>query len=302
MTRQALVTIVVPVYNHCQYLAECLDSVVGQTVHDWEAVVVDDGSTVGDPSAIVQETGDERIRLLRHDRNKGLAAARNTGIRESSGDYILPLDADDRLAATFLEETLEALTARARCDAVFTDFLAFGFRSGRLPYRVRDVKALLRDQWIPGAGAMFARRLWETTGGYCEADALRHGNEDWEFWLSVAEHGLRATHVPRPLYCYRQHAESMVTRLHYHDYLTREFIYDRHRALFDRYRMKHAFLAGGYLSSAKAHWRKGERFEALGLGRRAFRLAPADCVRSLSRYTRRWLRNQWVAPRLISTP
>jgi glycosyltransferase involved in cell wall biosynthesis len=283
------VTIVVPVYNHSEFLVECLRSVVAQTVAGWEAIVVDDGSVSGDVAAIGRSIGDGRISVIRHDRNRGLAAARNTGIRAGSGEFVLPLDADDKLAPTFLEETRGALRA-SPCDAAFTDFLAFGVRTGVLPYRVRDVRALLTDQWIPGPGTLFRRTLYEAAGGYCEADELRPGNEDWDFWLSAAAHGLRATHVPRPLYLYRQHVASMVTRLQYHDYSTRVFISERHRSLFDRYGLTNAFLSDGSFSSAKASWRKHERRRAVRLGVRSFLLSPAGCVRSVADPTIRQLR------------
>jgi hypothetical protein len=212
------------------------------------------------------------------------------------------LDADDRLAPTFLADVLEALHAADGCNVVFTDFLAFGVRNGRLPYVVRDVKALMKDQWIPGAGSLFRRTLWEAAGAYCEADALRPGNEDWDFWLSAAEHGLRATHVPRPLYLYRQHGASMVTRLQYHDYETRTFIYQRHRPLFDRYGMKNVFLSGGYLCSAKAHWRRRERRHAMKLGVRSFLLSPGDCLRSVVDYVVRQLRPRRFAGHAAEMP
>jgi glycosyltransferase involved in cell wall biosynthesis len=278
---RALVTIVVPVYNATQYLHECLSSVVAQTVRDWEAVVVDDGSLRGDSGAVVREVGDGRIRLVRHRVNRGLAAARNTGISQARGYHVVPLDADDRLAPTYLQQTLDA-SEKGEYDAAFTDFQVFGDLEGRTSYSVRDVPALLTEQWIPGAGTLFRRSLWEAVGGYCEADALRPGNEDWEFWLSAAERGFRAVNVPEPLYLYRLHAESMMRRLEYHDYQTREFIYRRHPALFDRYRLKNAFLSRGYLSSAKAHWRKGERPRAIALAARSLVLAPADCLRRLA--------------------
>jgi GT2 family glycosyltransferase len=237
--------------------------------------------TVGDAEAIVRAIGDERIRLVRHGRNRGLAAARNTGVKEGSGELIVPLDADDCLAPTYLAEVIDALEARPECHAAFTDFVAFGAWSGPLPYAMRDVPTLLKEQWIPGAGTLFRRSLWEAVDGYCEADTIRHGNEDWDFWLNAAKRGLRVTHVPRPLYLYRQHPDSMVNRLQYYEHLTREFVHHRHRALFERYGMGHAFLSGGYFSSAKAHWRKRERRAAVMLGVRSLVLSPSGCVRSV---------------------
>ena len=293
--RRPLVTVVVPVYNHVDYLEECLASVVAQTERDWELVVVDDGSTQGDIAMIVEGVRDPRIRLLRHVRNRGLAAARNTGMRLAGGEHLLALDADDRLEPTFLAETLRTMRGDGAHNAVFTDFLAFGVRSGRIPFQVRDVRTLLKEQWIPGSGTLFRRSLWDSTGGFCEDEALRPGNEDWDFWLSAAECGLRAARVAQPLYWYRQHPDSMVLRLQYHDSRTREFIYRRHQALFDRYRMRRVFLGGGYLVSAKAHWRRHERLRAIGLSLYSFWLAPVDCVSSLAQQSVRRLCRRYTA-------
>jgi glycosyltransferase involved in cell wall biosynthesis len=288
-----LVTIVVPVYNYTEFLYECLSTVISQTMSSWETIVVDDGSSRGNSLAVVQSIGHERIRLIQHSENRGLAAARNTGIRAAQGRFIVPLDADDRLAPTYLEKTLAA-AGDGECNAVFTDFLAFGASSVRMPFRVGSVQTLMREQWIPGPGTLFPRELWEAVGGYCEADTLRPGNEDWEFWLSAADHGLKAVHVPEPLYMYRIHSESMMKRLEYCDYITREFIYSRHRALFDRYNMKSAFLSGGYLSSAKAHWRRRERRRAISLGVRSFSLSPGGSVRWLGEQALRLVRRHLV--------
>jgi glycosyltransferase involved in cell wall biosynthesis len=292
----------VPIYNHSQYLAECLESLTAQTAGDWEAVVVDDCSTTGDVSAIVETLGDRRVRLIRHEHNRGLAASRNTGMRAGGTEFVLPLDADDKLAPRFLEEAFAAVQTPGSCDAVFTDFMAFGVRGGRIRFQVRDVKALLTGQWIPGPGTLFRRTLWERAGGYCEADELRAGNEDWDFWLSVAEHGLRAVHVPEPLYLYRQHAESMVTRLQYYDHLTRLFIYDRHRALFDQYGMKNAFLSGGCFCSAKARWQKHERRQAVSLGIRSLLLSPSGCTHSVVDQVVRLLRTRAFADQAPHIP
>jgi glycosyltransferase involved in cell wall biosynthesis len=286
------VTIVVPVYNQSEYLSECLASVVAQTAAAWETVVVDDASTHGDVAAVVRAIGDGRIRSVRHATNRGLAAARNTGIREARGELVLPLDADDKLASTFLAETIEALERKQPCDAVFSDFMAFGARHGVIRFAIRDVQALLKEQWIPGSGTLCRRTLWEKAGGYCEADALRPGNEDWDYWISAAEHGLQVAHVAKPLYLYRQHAESMVTRLQIDDHRTRLFIYERHSALFDRFGMKNAFLSGGYLSSAKAHWRRRKAAEALRLALQSWTLAPAECTQTLARQAWSWLLRQ----------
>jgi hypothetical protein len=113
------------------------------------------------------------------------------------------------------------------------------------------------------------RSLWERVGGYCEAPDLRAGNEDWDFYLAAAEIGFIAGHIPEPLYYYRQHKESMVTRLRYTEYHTREFMYARHRQLFDHYGTKKVFLAEGYQRSAEAALSRGERLRTVFLAIKA---------------------------------
>lgn len=98
-----LFSIIIPVYNVEKYLRDCLDSVLGQTCSDWEVVCVNDGST-DESGAILDEylTKDPRIRVITQV-NGGLSAARNTGLANAKGDYILFLDSDDWLESIALE-------------------------------------------------------------------------------------------------------------------------------------------------------------------------------------------------------
>ena len=282
-----LVSIVIPCYNYAQYLEECLASVREQTYPHWEAVVVDDASVEGDPAAVVAATPDPRIRYVRHTHNQGLAAARNTGIRATTGEFVLPLDSDDRLAPRYLEKLGALLNDRPDYNAVFPDFHTFGASEGTIHYRVRDTRALLLDQWIPGPGSLFLRTLWQQVGGYW--DPLRAGNEDWDFWLGAAEHGLQVGHLAEPLYYYRQHGDSMAIRQQYTEYQTRDLLYGRHRALFDRFGLGRAFRAEGYRRSAVSAWQRSERNRALALAAQGFRLAPWRFTQASLRPLRRAL-------------
>jgi glycosyltransferase involved in cell wall biosynthesis len=104
------VSVIVPTYNVERYLRATLDSLLRQTLRDFEAIVVDDGSTDG-TVAIVEEYRDERIRLVRHAANRGVAEARNTGLRHARGEYIALMDADDIALPTRLAEQVAALDA-----------------------------------------------------------------------------------------------------------------------------------------------------------------------------------------------
>ncbi|MDQ6695223.1 MAG: glycosyltransferase family 2 protein [Chloroflexota bacterium] len=269
-----LVSIVIPCYNQSQYLEECLTSLTDQNYTNWEAVVVDDASTEGDACAIVRSFTDERVRYMRHSTNRGLAAARNSGIKNSTGPLLLPLDADDKLDPRYLEKTVHALASQPDRHAAFADFLGFGAREQTINFRIKDVKEMLRGQWIPGPGTLMRRVLWEEVGGYCEAKELHSGNEDWDFWIGVAENGLNVAHLPEPLYCYRIHRESMSTRQRYTEYATRRFVYTRHRKLFDHYRMKHLFLGEGYRRSIEASWSRREWGRAVRLALEGAWLIP----------------------------
>src|SRR3954463_5327589 len=99
MSRQASaprVSVVMPVFDGATYLAEAVDSLLAQTLSDWELVAVDDGSADDSPAILGRyAAADSRVRILRNDTNMGISAALNRGWREARGAYIARLDADD---------------------------------------------------------------------------------------------------------------------------------------------------------------------------------------------------------------
>ena len=102
------ISVIIPVYNTEQFLGDCLNSVLAQTFTDFEAILIDDGSTDKSP-AIAEEfaTNDKRIVII-HQENKGLSEARNTGIKAARGKWITFVDSDDKLAPSFLQKLLDA--------------------------------------------------------------------------------------------------------------------------------------------------------------------------------------------------
>lgn len=131
------VTVVIPVYNVRDYIEECLDSVVGQSLHDIEIVCVNDGSTDGSREILYRYAdADSRIRIV-DQANAGLSAARNVGARVASGEYLYFLDSDDYIDT----DALERLYARASEDRL--DVLYF---NGRVFYENDEVESSHADE------------------------------------------------------------------------------------------------------------------------------------------------------------
>lgn len=121
MTEQALVSIVVPVYNRHNYLAECLDSLVAQTYQNLEIILVDDGST-DDSLAICQAYAkkDARFKVLAQS-NAGVSVARNNGIQTATGQYLMFVDSDDYVASDYCEQAVSCL------EKYNSDICCFGY-------------------------------------------------------------------------------------------------------------------------------------------------------------------------------
>jgi glycosyltransferase involved in cell wall biosynthesis len=101
-----LVSVIIPTYNRASTLARAIESVLKQTYGNLELIVVDDSSN-DETSGVVSGIADERIKYIKFSKNKGVAAARNAGIKESCGDYIAFLDSDDQWLPDKLKLSLE---------------------------------------------------------------------------------------------------------------------------------------------------------------------------------------------------
>lgn len=266
-----MITIAVTNFNlEDDLIRECLGSLRAQSFETWHAVVVDDASTEGDARGVVADMNDRRITYIRHGSNKGVAAARNLAFRSTDSEMLVSVDGDDRLAPTFLARTYEALV-RSGSDCAFTDYQLFGMRHVRWHLGVESPRDMLRHMWVPGGGALMRRRLFEAVGGFDESLRL----SDWDFWIAATEIGFSAVHVPEPLYEYRQRAGSVShSTTPFIRYRLNEYLYDKHRAMFDRYGAGKEFLADGYRTSARAVGSSGNRRQALALSAHAVRLEP----------------------------
>ncbi len=116
------VTVILPTHNRPALLQEAIDSVLAQTFHDWELLVVDDASN----PMVPESQKDARIRVLRHEQSRGGAAAKNTGIDHANGEVLAFLDDDDCYMPKYLERAIDVLNRYPEIDVVFMGVHWFG--------------------------------------------------------------------------------------------------------------------------------------------------------------------------------
>ncbi len=225
------VSVVIPCYNHAHYLREAVQSVLRQTYRDWEILVVNDGSTDDTgrvARSLIQEHGSRRIHLIEKE-NGGLAEARNVGVRKSRGKYILPLDADDLLEPTMIEECVRILDQNPGVAIAYTDVRQFGAVERVVPSVPYDFKLLCHMNFMC-CSSLYRREAFDAVGGY-NPNMVR-GYEDWDFWIGCGEKGFFGEHVPKALFLYRRNANSMVTESQKYDRELKARIVLNHPAVF----------------------------------------------------------------------
>jgi glycosyltransferase involved in cell wall biosynthesis/GT2 family glycosyltransferase len=221
-------SVIIPCHDDGDYLLEAVASAERNAPAGTELIVVDDGSTQPRTIEVLAALREAGHRVLEQP-HSGLSAARNTGIAAAGGDYLLPLDADNRLLPGFAAEAVALLDADPGAGVVYGDRREFGAHSGDVAVPELDLPRLLWSNTID-ACAVFRRAVWSDVGGY---DVAFHDWEDWDFWLGAAERGWRFVHLPRPTFEYRIRPDSLhqkfLRRNDYPSALRR--VYGKHRAL-----------------------------------------------------------------------
>jgi glycosyltransferase involved in cell wall biosynthesis len=225
------VSVIIPCYNQGQYVDEAVDSILNQTFQDVELIVMNDGSTDEFTVEKLKHYNKPKTTVI-HTSNQGLPKARNTGIRNGSGEYILALDADDYMGTTFLEKAVPVLDAQPEVGVVACGIQYFGTTQKRHMPKGGGVRTFLAQNDI-GVPSLFRRVCWEETGGYDEN--LKQGYQDWNLWIDITKRGWLVHVIPEYLYFYRRTSDSMVTKSNLMRPGLVKQIVNNHREVFEQY-------------------------------------------------------------------
>ncbi len=180
-----------------------------QEQSQYEVIVVNDGSTDEATVNLLKQVERLGFRVI-HQQNQGLSSARNNGINASKGEYILPLDSDDKISVDLISEAVDILDKHPECTVVYSDGEYFGAKTG--PWIVGEFNLQRLMLWnYMHAAAVFRRTAWEQAGGY-DTNLNHLGFEDWDLWLSIAFSGGKFHYLPKNLFSYRITPDSMVRR------------------------------------------------------------------------------------------
>ena len=230
MSESPLISVVIPVYNASRFLREALSSVLMQSFFDWEILAVDDASTDSSPEILKRFQKEsslpgERFRILRNERNRGVAFSRNRGVREARGEWIAFLDADDLWEARKLERQLSLLTSSHSENEVPVSspfpasslsspllFTASGFlkeNGEHIPYILEVPEKIRREELLKqnliSCSSVLCKRDWLLRFPMPEQPGI---HEDFAVWLQILSETPFALGLNEPLLLYRVSSSS----------------------------------------------------------------------------------------------
>ena len=240
MSRTPKISVVIPCYNQAAYIEEAVNSVLNQkNVDNFEVIVVNDGSTDKETAKVLRTLKAPNLTVITT-KNRGVSAARNTGIKRARGKYILPLDGDDYIGPNYLWKAAEILDQNPDIGIVYCNAKKFGLVNGKWKLPEYKEEEIIFRNCIFNAG-MFRHKSWQLAGGY---DETMDYCEDWNLWLSIIEQGLKPYKLKETLFFYRRHKGNKTHKnntalsLKARDAVVRKFMTDlivRHPALYIKY-------------------------------------------------------------------
>lgn len=223
------ISIIITNYNYKKYVGPAIKSAQNQTVKPQEIIVVDDGST--DDS--IKEIEKYPVKLIKQ-KNLGVVAAKNRGFSESTGRFVLFLDADDILKPNATKEYIRKYREDRSVGFVYSGMEYFGSEKGIYKSKPFNSKELRRGNYIHNS-TLIKREAFLAVDGY--HTGMNEGYEDWDLYISIAEQGYLGAYVSKPLLRYRRH-KGAISRNEIDQKKAIGIIYDvynRHPRFFPKY-------------------------------------------------------------------
>lgn len=200
------VSVIIPCFNKGKYVKEAVESVINQTYQNIEIVCIDDCST-DNSYEILKELANkyENIILLRNEENKGVVYSRNTAIEKATGEYVLPLDADDTIEPAYIEKAARILNTYNQVGVVYCKYKYFGASQRKIEIPKFTKEYLLYSSCI-SCCSMFRKKDFQKIGGYKEC--MKNGCEDWELWLTFYENGYGFHRIDEYMLNYRKEKDT----------------------------------------------------------------------------------------------
>ena len=202
----ARIAVIVPCFNDGAFVPEALASI--REPEPVESVVVDDGSTEPATVALLDRLHSDGVQVVRHGANRGLSAARTTGLAATQAPYVFPLDADDLAMPGVLSRMADRLDAHPEAVACFGDYEVFGTSSfrRRVPLTIDPYRIAFRNELT--ATALYRRAMLEAVNAWEPVVLGASGRddflEDWHLWMTMTERGAVGLHLGRDVLVYRR--------------------------------------------------------------------------------------------------
>lgn len=177
-----LISVIVPCYNQAQYLPEALQSLIGQDYSYWECIIVNDGSP--DNTEVVAKQWVEKDSRFRYywKENSGVCDTRNFGVSQAEGEFIVPLDADDKLGSHYFSDAIDAFKNIPTLKLIYSNTILFGEINEKLINKEFVFENMLVENQIFNS-SIFRKKDFIAAGGY--KTNMVDGIEDWDFYLSL---------------------------------------------------------------------------------------------------------------------
>ena len=200
------VSVIMPCFNVVDYIEEAINSVIKQTYLNIELIIVNDGSTNLMVKKKLDTLRNEMIKVIHLEKNLGVNNARNIAVESAKGKYILPLDSDDYIDKNYIEKAVVIMEGDKRVGLVYPNVKLVGLenRIWQLPkYKFPEI--IVNNTIVNSS--MYKRSDWQSVKG--DKKNMKYCWEDYDFWLSLIELGVKVVNIPEVMLYYRIRNESI---------------------------------------------------------------------------------------------